>query len=123
MTVHTDLFDSHIYLFRRHVLAVLERRKEISSIRTDLVPWLIRRQTAGRDALLAALKVTDVGEFNDRWEGAFEPRLVGAAAFGTGREDASGTLSVCLCCSVFIYITVFIPTIVNASCSVLTRSS
>eukprot|EP00126_Sphaerothecum_destruens_P009114 Sdes_comp20428_c0_seq3m14558 len=43
-TIQTNLLDSHIYVFRRWVLDFLQERKNISSLKGELIPYLVRKQ-------------------------------------------------------------------------------
>lgn len=43
-TVHTGLADAHVYLFSRWVVDLVGQKKELESIREDLVPLLLRCQ-------------------------------------------------------------------------------
>jgi translation initiation factor eIF-2B subunit gamma len=51
MTVHSNLVDSHFYIFAHWVLDLLDAKKSISRIKADLVPYLVRRQFQGKDCL------------------------------------------------------------------------
>jgi len=42
MTIHTNLIDAHMYIFSRWVLDLIEEKKDISSIKLDLIPNLIK---------------------------------------------------------------------------------
>lgn len=44
ITMHTNLFDAHFYIFSRKVFEILHEKKSLSSIKADLVPYLVRRQ-------------------------------------------------------------------------------
>ena len=44
VTVHTDLLDAHLYFFGHWVLDLLQEKPHISSIKADLVPYLVRHQ-------------------------------------------------------------------------------
>jgi translation initiation factor eIF-2B subunit gamma len=44
LTLHTDLLDAHFYVFAHWVLDLLDAKKRISSIKSELVPHLVRRQ-------------------------------------------------------------------------------
>jgi translation initiation factor eIF-2B subunit gamma len=44
LTVHSHLTDVHVYIFGHWVLDLLDSVQKISSIRCDLIPYLIRRQ-------------------------------------------------------------------------------
>eukprot|EP00003_Mantamonas_plastica_P006402 TRINITY_DN151_c1_g1_i1.p1 TRINITY_DN151_c1_g1~~TRINITY_DN151_c1_g1_i1.p1 ORF type:complete len:291 (+),score=107.16 TRINITY_DN151_c1_g1_i1:987-1859(+) len=44
VTIHTQLRDGHLYIFANHVLDVLEEHRNLSSLRYDLLPYLIQRQ-------------------------------------------------------------------------------
>ena len=51
LAVHTDLLDTHFYIFAHWVLDLLDVKKRITSIKGELVPHLVRRQFRGRDAV------------------------------------------------------------------------
>ena len=54
LTLHTDLLDAHFYVFAHWVLDLLDAKKRISSIKSELVPHLVRRQfRAAAEALPA----------------------------------------------------------------------
>ncbi|KAJ0401608.1 hypothetical protein ATCC90586_007050 [Pythium insidiosum] len=55
-TLHTDLYDPHLYIFSHWVLDYLQEKKDIASIKADLVPRLVRRQFRGRAALSDAVR-------------------------------------------------------------------
>eukprot|EP01135_Chromosphaera_perkinsii_P004177 Nk52_evm84s270 gene=Nk52_evmTU84s270 len=44
LTLHNDFLDSHIYVFRRSILNFLAEKKSISSIKGELIPYLVRKQ-------------------------------------------------------------------------------
>lgn len=46
VVVSTDLMDAHFYFFSHKILALLESKPELESIKGDVVPWLLRRQFA-----------------------------------------------------------------------------
>jgi translation initiation factor eIF-2B subunit gamma len=57
LTVHSHLTDVHVYIFAHWVLDLLDSVDKISSIRCDLIPYLIRRQfRASDDADLAKIR-------------------------------------------------------------------
>ncbi|KAJ5074613.1 translation initiation factor eif-2b subunit gamma [Anaeramoeba ignava] len=43
-SLHRNLTDSHIYIFSRWILDLLSIKKEISSIKGDLIPYLVSKQ-------------------------------------------------------------------------------
>eukprot|EP00053_Salpingoeca_punica_P009476 m.84889 g.84889 ORF g.84889 m.84889 type:complete len:430 (+) comp15037_c0_seq1:137-1426(+) len=47
--IHTDILDAHFYIFAKWVLAFLAENKRISSIRSELIPLLVRKQFAQPD--------------------------------------------------------------------------
>ncbi|KAK3266783.1 hypothetical protein CYMTET_24626 [Cymbomonas tetramitiformis] len=47
VTIRTDLRDSHLYLFSRRALEILEHHPNMHSVKEHLVPYLILRQVAG----------------------------------------------------------------------------
>jgi translation initiation factor eIF-2B subunit gamma len=51
ITMHTNLYDAHVYIFSHWVLDLLNKKKHIASIKADLIPHLVRRQFRGRQAL------------------------------------------------------------------------
>ncbi|ANQ10091.1 Translation initiation factor eIF-2B subunit gamma [Plasmodium coatneyi] len=46
----TDLLDSHVYIFKNYVLDIMERKSSFTSIKYDLIPYLIRIQNTRRAA-------------------------------------------------------------------------
>ncbi|KMZ85538.1 hypothetical protein PVMG_00287 [Plasmodium vivax Mauritania I] len=46
----TDLLDSHVYIFKNYVLDILERKSAFTSIKYDLIPYLIKIQNTRRAA-------------------------------------------------------------------------
>ncbi|SCM08702.1 translation initiation factor eIF-2B subunit gamma, putative [Plasmodium chabaudi chabaudi] len=40
----TDLVDSHVYIFKNYVLDIIEKKKNFSSIKYDLIPYLVNIQ-------------------------------------------------------------------------------
>nr|CCA27544.1 translation initiation factor eIF2B subunit gamma pu [Albugo laibachii Nc14] len=44
INLHTNLYDAHVYIFTYGVLRVLMAKKELQSIKSDLIPFLIRAQ-------------------------------------------------------------------------------
>ncbi|GAB9464460.1 Translation initiation factor eif-2b subunit gamma [Globisporangium polare] len=49
--LHSDLYDSHFYIFSHWVVDLLLEKKYIASIKADLIPHLVRRQFRGLAAL------------------------------------------------------------------------
>lgn len=49
MTLHTNFFDAHFYIFSHAILDLLNERKNLMSIKADVVPFLIARQFRGLD--------------------------------------------------------------------------
>uniref|UniRef100_A0A7S1G7X8 Mannose-1-phosphate guanyltransferase C-terminal domain-containing protein n=1 Tax=Bicosoecida sp. CB-2014 TaxID=1486930 RepID=A0A7S1G7X8_9STRA len=45
--MHTDILDAHCYVFNHWVLGLLDERPKITSIKFELVPYLVRRQFLG----------------------------------------------------------------------------
>ena len=41
-----DLLDAHLYVFAKEVLQILDEKKKLSSIKMELIPFLVRRQFA-----------------------------------------------------------------------------
>ncbi|SCP05494.1 translation initiation factor eIF-2B subunit gamma, putative [Plasmodium ovale] len=46
----TDLLDSHVYIFKNYVLGIMEHKKSFSSIKYDLIPYLVNIQNTQRAA-------------------------------------------------------------------------
>ncbi|KJP89904.1 hypothetical protein AK88_00360 [Plasmodium fragile] len=46
----TDLLDSHVYIFKNYVLDIMERKSAFTSIKYDLIPYLIKIQNTRRAA-------------------------------------------------------------------------
>jgi len=46
--VHMDLLDTHIYIFNPSVLDILEEKKWISTIKGELMPYLVKKQFSSR---------------------------------------------------------------------------
>jgi hypothetical protein len=47
VSVYASLLDMHVYVFRRAVMDLLvQRREQISSVREELVPYLVKCQTS-----------------------------------------------------------------------------
>ncbi|SCO93784.1 translation initiation factor eIF-2B subunit gamma, putative [Plasmodium malariae] len=46
----TDLIDSHVYIFKNYVLDIMENKKNFSSIKYDLIPYLVKIQNTRRAA-------------------------------------------------------------------------
>ncbi|WBY60185.1 translation initiation factor eIF-2B subunit gamma [Plasmodium yoelii yoelii] len=44
----TDLVDSHVYIFKNYVLDIIEKKKKFSSIKYDLIPYLVNIQNMGK---------------------------------------------------------------------------
>jgi translation initiation factor eIF-2B subunit gamma len=54
--LHTDLYDAHFYIFSHWVLDLLNEKKYIASIKSDLIPHLVRRQFRGPEALSESVR-------------------------------------------------------------------
>lgn len=71
MTVSSDLLDMHCYVLSRSALSLLNGRPNISSIRYDLIPFLVRQQLKASTLLATARaslgdqKGSDDGEGSD----------------------------------------------------------
>ena len=64
--MHSNLVDAHFYVFDHWVLDILEENDHISSIKADLIPYLVKRQFCGEDSKcqeqqLLALKMSSMG--------------------------------------------------------------
>ena len=50
ISVHTDLVDAHLYFFGHWILELLQEKRQFSSIKADLVPYLVRHQFRAHSA-------------------------------------------------------------------------
>ncbi|GAW82298.1 translation initiation factor EIF-2B gamma subunit [Plasmodium gonderi] len=46
----TDLLDGHVYIFKNYVLDIMEHKNDFSSIKYDLIPYLVKIQNTPRAA-------------------------------------------------------------------------
>lgn len=58
--LHSDLYDSHFYIFSHWVVDLLLEKKYIASIKADLIPHLVRRQFRGLAALPESVREKSV---------------------------------------------------------------
>ena len=50
MEMRTDVSDAHLYVFRRWIMDLIVDKPGLSSVRNDLLPWLVRMQFAKGNA-------------------------------------------------------------------------
>ncbi|TMW62112.1 hypothetical protein Poli38472_009605 [Pythium oligandrum] len=62
VTLHTDLYDPHFYIFSHWVLDLLQEKPHIQSIKTDLIPHLVRRQFRGLEVLPESVRDSAVSQ-------------------------------------------------------------
>ncbi|OZJ04250.1 hypothetical protein BZG36_02484 [Bifiguratus adelaidae] len=69
ISMHTDLRDAHVYIFQRWVLNLLVAKPRISSIRQDLVPFLVKCQyqskLVDREEVISYQEAHAQSELND----------------------------------------------------------
>lgn len=56
LEMHTDVLDAHCYVFSKWVLGLLDERPKISSVKFELVPYLVRRQFLGLSGVPESLR-------------------------------------------------------------------
>lgn len=77
LKLRTDLVDSGLYVFSRWVIDLLQENPNISSVRSELIPFLIERQFQTREFLQAHMPGIKQGKFRgakgiDKWLSAQE---------------------------------------------------
>lgn len=56
LAMHTDLSDAHCYIFSHWVMGLLEEKPDLTSVRFDLVPHLVRAQFLGERGVPESLR-------------------------------------------------------------------
>ena len=67
LDIHTKLRDAHLYVFKKWVLELVVQKKNISSIKEDLMPLLVKYQSNPRHGPLKEIMEKRKFASNQRW--------------------------------------------------------